>query len=93
MKFDLKDRSCIEAIMKRMETPGAGTPTSLHHLQKGGDSMADNSDGYKVDVYDSKADRRFTKVFNNYYEARKFYWKVYYSYTLTAVSINFDPNL
>jgi hypothetical protein len=55
--------------------------------------MADNSDGYKVEVYDSKADRRFTKVFNNYYEARKFYWKVYYSYTLTAVSINFDPNL
>lgn len=55
--------------------------------------MADNSNGYSVVVYDIKADRRFTKVFNNYYEARKFYWKVYYSNTLIAVSINFDPYL
>lgn len=32
MKFDLKDRSCIEAIMKRVETHEAGIPINLRSL-------------------------------------------------------------
>jgi len=53
--------------------------------------MADNSNGFTIIVYDESKDRRFTLQFDNYYEARKRYWKIHYSKHLIAVSINFDP--
>jgi len=48
---------------------------------------------FELVIHDLKYDRRFTKTYVEYEDARKMYWKVTYSNNLLVISCNFNPSL